>query len=157
MPPLIYLVRHAHAAEAANDAVRPLSPRGRDEVRALAHLLRSSRAFAPMEAWHSPLVRARETAELLLHELKLSPARRELPELVPEGAPAAVAALLTRARNAVALFGHEPHLSALATLLVTNEAGPIVFTVQKATMIALEPAGAHWSVRWQLSPDLFAL
>jgi phosphohistidine phosphatase len=155
MPPLLYLVRHADALDAATDAVRKLSPRGRDEVRALAGLLRPSGAFRPTQVWHSPLVRARETAELLLEELRIKAPRREIAALEPESPPAAVMALLSRTEGSIALFGHEPHLSALATLLVTGDSGPIGFVFRKATVLALEPAGARWAVRWQVSPDLF--
>lgn len=155
MPPLIFLVRHAHAAEAGTDEARQVSPRGREELRKLAHLLRPSGAFAPQEAWHSPLVRARETAKFLLDDLQLTPTFRELRDLEPEADPGLVVPLLAKARASVALFGHEPHLGTLASLLVAGECSPVVFAFQKATVLALEPAGVRWCVRWQLSPDLF--
>ncbi len=155
MPPLLFLVRHAHAAEAVSDEVRKVSPRGRDELRKLAALLRPSGAFAPQEAWHSPLVRARETAEFLLGDLQLVPTFREVRDLEPEADPNVLVPVLTKTRAPIALFGHEPHLGTLASLLVTGDCSPVVFAFQKATMLALEPIGARWSVRWQISPDLF--
>lgn len=156
MPPVLYLVRHAHANDAADDALRPISRRGRAEIKQLAALLRPARAFRPAELWYSPLVRARETAEQLLAELELSVPSREVAALVPDADPARAAAELASVQVPLALFGHEPHLSALATLLVIGEPTPVAFAMQKATMLALEPAGARCWVRWQLSPDLFA-
>jgi phosphohistidine phosphatase len=156
MPPFLYLIRHAHALDAADDPERPLSKRGRKQVKALAELLRPRGGFDPAEIWHSPLVRARETAELLAEELALKPKWTVVRDLEPEADPAAVARLVTRASEAVALVGHEPHLSGLASLLVTGSVDPVVFVFKKTTMLALEPAGGErWAVRWQLSPDLF--
>jgi phosphohistidine phosphatase len=156
MPPVIYLVRHAHAHAAENDAARQLSGRGRAEVRQVAEFLKRSGAFRPAEVWHSPLVRARETAELLVQQLGLGVAWHEHRNLEPEAEPARVAAALVDLTQPVALFGHEPHLGALASLLVAGAPAPVVFTFQKATILALEPVGLRWSVRWQLAPDLFA-
>ena len=38
----VFLVRHAHAVDAVEDPERPLSKRGRDQVRALAKFLRQN-------------------------------------------------------------------------------------------------------------------
>ena len=156
MPPLLYLVRHAHALDDPDDAARTLSSRGRAEVMRLARWLQPSAAFEPAKVWYSPLVRARETAELLLAELGLAVRRTERAELVPDADPALAAKALGGETKPLALFGHEPHLSALASLLVTGAASPVVFTFRKGTVLALEPVGhGRWAVRWQLSPDLF--
>lgn len=156
MPPLLYLIRHAHALDDADDAARTLSSRGRAEVMRLARWLQPSAAFEPAKVWYSPLVRARETAELLLGELGLAVRSTERAELDPDADPGLAAKAIAGETKPLALFGHEPHLSALASLLVAGTARPVVFTFRKATVLALEPVGrSRWSVRWQLSPDLF--
>ncbi len=155
MPPFIYLVRHAHASDSADDAARKLSDRGHKQMKKLARLLEPSGAFQPAEIWHSPLVRARETAELLKNLLRLDGPLVEHRDLEPGADPAVIARKLGRATKPVAVVGHEPHLSALASLLVGGATEPVLFTVRKATVIALESTGDGWSVRWQVSPDLF--
>jgi len=155
MPPLLFLLRHADASDAADDASRPLSARGRGEIARLAALLRGSGAFRPNAVWHSPLVRAQQTADLLLRELGLRVPRQERRDLVPEANPELAAAALAATREVVAVCGHEPHLSALATLLVTGRTEPVAFAFQKATLLALEPFGPRCWVRWQLAPELF--
>lgn len=155
MPLILYLVRHAHALDAADDAVRKLSDRGHKQMKKLARLLEPSGAFKPAEIWHSPLVRARETAELLKDHLRLGAPLVEHRELEPEADPAVLARKLRGITKPTAVVGHEPHLSALASLLVGGATEPVLFTVKKATVIALEPAEHRWSVRWQVSPDLF--
>jgi phosphohistidine phosphatase len=155
MPPMLYLVRHAHAHDAADDTVRPISARGRAELKAIAQILRPSGAFAPALVWHSTLVRARESAEVLLSELGIQMPMEERRELIPEAVPQRAADLIGDVKEPLALFGHEPHLSALASLLVTGFTDPVAFAFQKATVLALEPVGSRWWVRWQVSPDLF--
>jgi phosphohistidine phosphatase len=153
-PDLLYLVRHADAIDMADDAARPLSPKGRAQMAALARFLAPSHAFQPTAIWHSPLVRARETAELLQHGLKLTAPLSEHRELVSEADPETVVHKLVGVRGCIALVGHEPHLSSLATLLVTGSAHRTAFIVQKAAIIALESAGRHWQVRWHISPEI---
>ncbi len=155
MPPILYLLRHAHALDAADDDARTLSESGHRQLARLGQLLRSTRAFQPAIVWHSPLVRARETAERLTQELKLTPAFAEQRELEPEADPTAIVHKLQEVNQPLALVGHEPHMSALASLLVTGSADHVVFRFDKATLLALHPLGRRWCVRWQLSPELF--
>ena len=153
---ILYLVRHAHAVDATEDAARPLSPKGREQVRTLAKFLRKSGAFQPEEVWHSPLVRSHETAALLARQLKLNVPLVLQPGLEPEDQPEGVARRLRSATRSVAVVGHEPHLSALASLLVRGRAAPPAFVMKKCTALTLEGMGRCWMVRWQVSPELLA-
>ena len=152
----VYLIRHAHAVDAEENPERPLSKRGREQVRALAVFLTRSDLFQPAEFWHSPLLRSRETAELLGKELRLRVPHELVPELEPESDPHAAARRIKGATQAVAIVGHEPHLSALATLLVAGRTEPPRFVMKKGAALAIEGVGTHWSVRWHVSPDLIA-
>jgi phosphohistidine phosphatase len=153
---MLYLVRHAHALDGEVDPARPLSERGRKQVATLARFLGPSGAFRPEEMWHSPLVRSRETAQLLAVHLKMSVPLREMPDLRPEDDPAATARRLKLVRRPLAIVGHEPHLSALASLLVAGDMEPPAFVFKKCSALMLEPNGESWLVRWQISPELLA-
>src|SRR5476649_1656074 len=59
----LYLIRHAHALDAPDDFSRPLSSRGRAQVESLARHCRAHDLLHPAEVWHSPLLRARQTAQ----------------------------------------------------------------------------------------------
>ncbi len=152
----LYLIRHAHAVDGEDDARRPLSSRGRKQIRALTEFLASSGALNPAEIWHSPLDRSRETAQLLVDGLELDAKLIEAPGLEPGDDPADIAARLKKVREPLAIVGHEPHLSTLATLLVGGKSSVPIFVVRKSTVIALEGIGSHWQVRWQLAPELLA-
>jgi lipoate-protein ligase A len=112
------LIRHAEAGEHAVDARRALSARGREQTRRLGRLLAHDARFAPGEIWHSPLVRARETAVGLAAELGFRGAVRERPDLEPEDDPEVAAGWLRGEARSVAIVGHEPHLAALVALRV---------------------------------------
>jgi phosphohistidine phosphatase len=150
----LYLIRHAHALDGDDDAARPLSPKGRKQIRQLAVLLRHTGAFEAGEIWHSPLRRARETAELLVAKLKGGAKLKEVSGLTPDDAPDRIATKLSDLRRPVAVVGHEPHLSALASLLVADQAVPPLFKMKKAAILRLDRTGEGWSVRWQISPEL---
>lgn len=151
----IYLVRHAHADDGADDAARPLSKKGHAQIRAMSRLLRGPAAIEAKEIWHSPLVRSRETAARLARRLRL-PAKLCLVNIIrPDDDPEVIARRIDGLRQSVMLVGHEPQLSALATLLVTGRAGgPPRFLFKKCAMLCLDRAGAGWTVRWHVSPEV---
>lgn len=151
---MLYLVRHAHAVEAEKNPHRPLSDRGRKQVKTLARFLRASGTFTPMEIWHSPLLRSVETARLLAEELQLKITLCEMPDLRPEDDPGDTVRRLRHVQRPTAIVGHEPHLSALASHLVTGVSDRPAFVMKKSAVLALEPGDGHWLVRWHLSPEL---
>jgi phosphohistidine phosphatase len=153
---LVYLIRHAEAADLLPDAARPLTARGRLQVSRLAHFLKRTQAFQPVAVWHSPLVRARETAHHLLAEMELAAPLKEVAGLTPDDDPQTIARQLATLTRPVALVGHEPHLSALASLLVGGAPQPVIFAMKKGATLALEPGGSRWVVRWHVEPDLLS-
>lgn len=150
----LYLIRHAHALDLADDDARPLSERGHGQVRLVAAFLRQSRGFAPREFWHSPLVRARETAVGLAAKIAAAGRLIETDGLRPEDDPAALVRRLRAGPESLALVGHEPFMSALASLLVAGDATRPVFLFEKCAVLALEGAADYWAVRWHIAPAL---
>lgn len=152
----LYLVRHAHAVSDTEDPARPLSPKGIETMRALARWLRTHAVIEVADVWHSPLVRARQTAEILVDALRLRAKLREVPGLLPEDAPAATALALNKTRESLMVVGHEPHLSGLAAELIGIERGRGGVEFKKGTVLCLERVlpGAPWTVAWLLPPKL---
>ena len=160
----VFLVRHAHAVTAEENPLRPLSSRGRAEALRIATFLRGSPAFRPAQYWHSPLARAAATASVLAATIDPEALRVETADLLPEDDPEAMAHRLAEYPTAheLALVGHEPHLSALATLLVRGRPHPVQFALRKGAVVALERTPRthkrdnlpRWRVRWHLSPEL---
>jgi len=122
-PAELYLVRHAIAAERGedwpDDDKRPLTARGvarfKESVTGLVRL-----GVAVDEIFTSPLIRAKQTADLLAAGLPGKPSVKVLDALSPGHAPGSVLAQLARAakRRRIALVGHEPGLGELAAHLI---------------------------------------
>ena len=150
----IYLVRHAHAVDEAEDPKRPLSKRGRKQVERLARFLNKTDALPVQHFWHSALARSRQTAELLVAEMSLSARLIQVDGLEGGDDPAQIAERLKTRRTPIAIVGHEPHLSALATLLVAGVSEPPRFILKKSSVVALGRNEGGWAVLWQVSPEL---
>jgi phosphohistidine phosphatase len=144
MPPCeLYLVRHAIAAERGedwpDDTKRPLTERGisrfKEEVGGLKPL-----EAAIDEIFTSPLVRAKQTADLLAAGIDGKPTVKLLDALAPGHAPATVMAQLAKAakRRRIAIVGHEPDLGELAAHLI-GARRPLPF--KKGGMCRIDVAG----------------
>ena len=118
----LYLIRHGVAEERGeawpDDTLRPLTEHGAAEMKqAMSGLARLGVALDVMLS--SPLVRARQTADIVAAALQAKPAIVVVKSLSPGGPQQAVLAELARQarRDHVALVGHEPGLGALAAHL----------------------------------------
>jgi phosphohistidine phosphatase len=121
----ILLIRHGHAVDEApglGDGGRWLSEKGRKVTRKVARWLAKSRKRRPVAIWTSPLVRAVQTAEILAAEAGLEGEVPSCAQLGPGHDPGDLLKLLASAGATVdgplALVGHEPALSLLATALL---------------------------------------
>jgi phosphohistidine phosphatase len=138
----VYLVRHAIAVERGpdypDDTVRPLTPRG------IRRMRQASRGFRTLDpdlevVFTSPLVRARQTAEILREAFDDPPRLAEADALAPDQAPEEIARVLGSESSArIALVGHEPDLGQLAAWWV-GSASPLTF--RKGGIACLELSG----------------
>jgi len=158
----LLIIRHAIAFERdrhrwRDDAARPLSPAGMRRARKAAAGLKAF-SKAPDVVLTSPLVRARQTAQILA-EVAGWPKPTEAPELSPGEHAPAVLALLGRVRGKlVAIVGHQPELGALLTacLLGDGKALPIEMKKNAVACVSFEgTAGAgHAALKWLATPRM---
>jgi phosphohistidine phosphatase len=119
----LYLVRHALAAERGDewpdDSKRPLTETGITRFREVVHGLEWMKVQID-EIFTSPLVRARQTANLLAHGLSGKAAVKILDALAPGNSPRAIMNELSRSsgQRRIAVVGHEPGLGELAAHLI---------------------------------------
>jgi phosphohistidine phosphatase len=122
-PTELYLVRHAIAADRGSewpdDTKRPLTERGMNRFQDAVKGLRRLDVVVD-EIFTSPLVRAKQTAEILAAGLDGKPPIKLLDALAPGHTPASVMTHLARVakRRRIALVGHEPDLGELAAHLI---------------------------------------
>jgi phosphohistidine phosphatase len=122
-PSALYLIRHAIAAERGedwpDDDKRPLTERGISRFKEVVKGLEAIDVEVD-EIFTSPLVRAKQTAELLQAGLHGKPSLKILDALAPGHAPSTVMAQLAKAarRRRIVLVGHEPGLGELTAHLI---------------------------------------
>jgi len=115
----LYLVRHAKAAPGDPDELRPLTAEGREQARLLAGRLAAEQPEAVVT---SPLLRARETAELLARAcgLQAEPDDR----LAPGATPDEVRATAAGRGERVVVVGHQPDLGRVVAALTGGTEPP---------------------------------
>jgi phosphohistidine phosphatase len=160
---LLYLVRHAIAYDGnpqiwTDDRDRPLTRAGQRRFRRAARGLRV--LAQPVDAvLSSPYVRAWQTAQIL-QRVAHWPAPEPLPALESGNDPAAVLSAIEpyEVAGAVALVGHEPGLSQLATLLLAGAGGDVAIVFRKGSVACLQldgpPAPRGAALLWHATPKL---
>ncbi len=160
----LYLVRHAIAeahdsARWPDDSERPLTKAGIERFRTVARGLR--RLGLQVDAvLASPYVRAWHTAEILMNEAAW-PAPEEFRALEPSTSRnECLTALRDRQESTLALVGHQPLLSELASLLLAGDERSLPLELKKGAAMCLrfdgEPEAGSASLRWSASPKLLA-
>ncbi len=110
----LFLVRHAEAAPGEPDALRELTPAGRDQARALGMEL-AANGIRPEVILASPLVRARQTADAVSLAVGVPV---EIDERLGPGATVeSVAEAVDGRGETVLAVGHQPDLPRIAAQL----------------------------------------
>jgi phosphohistidine phosphatase len=156
----VFLVRHAIAEPRGpvwpDDDVRPVTVRGAARLRAVAERL-ADRGVQVEQVWTSPVLRARQTAEVLAPLWTTDGTVVVVDALAPTwGTARAGAALAARpAIAAVAVVGHEPALGNLAAWMV-GASSPLPFKKGGVARIDFPghiAAGAG-TLLWLVTPKL---
>jgi phosphohistidine phosphatase len=111
----IFLVRHAEAAPGEPDALRPLPPGGKAQARELGERLAKQHIDAVV---CSPLLRARETAELIARAAGVEAEPEE--QLAPGADVTNLSAAVSGKGETVVVVGHQPDCSEIV-LVLTGE------------------------------------
>jgi phosphohistidine phosphatase len=157
----LYLVRHAIAEargpEWPDDAKRPLSDEGRGKMGKQAAGLDTLNVRIE-EILTSPLVRTRQTAEILAKGLSSRPKITDFPPLAPgHSIKEALMALKDyEKRSRLALVGHEPGLGELLAALIGTR-NPVTFKKGGVSLVKVDrlpPDGGAGALCWFLTPKI---
>lgn len=156
----LYLIRHGIAAERGDawpdDNKRPLTDDGVRRLRKIgAGLVEINISFDLILT--SPLVRARQTADIIAAAMKPDPPIVVTEALTPGATYSSVLDELAKhaRKRRIALIGHEPGIGALAARLIGSRHA-LAFkkgAVARIDVAALPPTGAG-SLSWFLTPKL---
>lgn len=147
----MYLARHARAVEAEAEQGRPLSEEGRRQARTVARRL-ADRGVAVARIYHSPKLRAAQTARILGRCMEPAPVVMEADGLLPGDDPELWAARLGCMGCDVMLVGHLPHLGALAAFLAGGALAGAPWP--EAAVLCLHREGRRrWRALWTVTAD----
>ncbi len=142
-----YLLRHGDAVAQNENPERPLSSAGRQDVEKTARLaLQHNVEISAI--YHSGVLRAFQTAEILGKFLSPPLGLREHASLLPEKDPSIARAELDSIDHPVALVGHLPHLRRLAAILTTGDPDRTVIDFSPAMMVCFEKQTDRWKIAW---------
>jgi len=159
----LYILRHGDAAEHGDprfkENERPLTPKGIQRTKELAHALRQMEI--PFDfILSSPLTRARETADVLIRGIKFGGKLELTDALSPSGSMEDLVkqlGILRPTPSHVLLVGHEPYLSGFISLLCMGGPGlPLV--LKKGALCRMEvehpSCGKCATLEWLIQPRL---
>lgn len=156
----LYVVRHAIAAERGDefpdDTKRPLTTDGITRFRQAVEGL-GSLGVKLDQILTSPLVRARQTADILAEMLPGRPPVTEVKALAPGSSVASAITALGEfgRRSSIALVGHEPGIGELAARLVGARQA---FSFRKGAVCRIDvtalPLAGPGTLRWFLTPKM---
>jgi phosphohistidine phosphatase len=158
----LLIVRHAIAFERdrrrwSDDGARPLSPAGMRRARKAAAGVKGF-CQLPDQLLTSPLVRARQTAQILT-DIAGWPQAEEASELAPgEPVPAVLTLLGTYHSKRVAVVGHQPGLGALLTLCLLGSSKDLPIEIKKNAILCVSfegsPRAGHATLEWLATPRM---
>lgn len=162
----LYLMRHgiAEPQEAqghGSDRDRPLSANGVKRMRKAAKGL-SKLGLSFDRILTSPLLRARQTAEVVAEVLKMEARVEEVPELAAEGSVQDLLSCLARHRESkgLLLVGHQPLLGETASFLLCK-GKKMELGLKKGGLCCIElgnlPPEGSATLHWMLTPKQLRL
>jgi phosphohistidine phosphatase len=162
----IYLLRHGIAAPHGegnqfNDAERPLTPEGITKMRQVSKGLKRLGVTFDIVA-SSSLLRAKETAEIVVDVLKFNGSIQLWDELAPGGSISKLMQKLQKYRNkdSVLLVGHQPDMGSLASsLILGTDSVSLSFKKGGACCIQVNEFPPHYpgELVWMLTPKILGL
>lgn len=156
----LYLIRHADALAIGergitDDAARPLSERGESQARQLGKCL-SGKGLVFDALVTSPLIRARQTTDLLLEKWNGAPPQVHVCDaLIPDARPRKLAKFLRGLKaEHIALVGHLPHIADWARWLLGAKKAHLEFSKAGIALITCgdSPQKGLGVLQWLVTP-----
>lgn len=154
----LFILRHGEAGKrspAAGDFKRPLTVEGKKEIEEISNVFRALQIELD-NILTSPLVRAKQTAEIVARTVKYKCKIEELESLKPEGSRLQFYSTLSRLKqdSQVLVVGHEPYLSELVSEAISQSDCRI--DLKKAGLARIRVMSTlpkiRGELRWLLTP-----
>lgn len=153
----LYLVQHGEPVPEEENPERPLSEKGRADVKKMASFLKVA-GVRPARVFHSGKLRAKQTAEIMTSMLSIESGLQERRGLAPLDEVDPIVDEILNSQEDLMIVGHLPHLSKLASLLATcNRSLPVV-AFQQGGVVCLRDEQKEgvkdWKLAWMIIPEI---
>ena len=161
----LFLLRHAKARDTWPDAERELADFGIEQISKLAKVVDKSQFCDVVQIWHSPYLRAEQTAKIFKERASISAPLVSTPTIPPEDNPyetARMIASLSCFEKDLMIVSHNPFLENLTDILLagTKRGGRTVFGKCTLAALTLEDAPSPdleyglWSLDFLIPPKI---
>ncbi len=152
----LFLIQHGKAHPESIDPERHLTEEGKKETKLVASFLAKSKLVSIKCIYHSGKARSRETAEIFSQYLKPHGGVVQDKHLNPLDDPTMWLQKLERETENLMLVGHLPHLSRLASLLITRRPDDEIIKFRYSGAVCLEKLNNEdlWIILWYVTPEL---
>lgn len=144
------MVRHGEARSEHVDPERALAENGRRDVSLVAEHL-SSLGLKVSKIYHSEKLRAKQTAEILSHNLRPRDGLEEVKGLAPSDNISTALRIIENAEEPIMIVGHLPHLSKLLSELVVRGLEEELLSFDAGGVVCIAREGDHGIIKWSLS------
>ncbi|MGF1640363.1 MAG: phosphohistidine phosphatase SixA [Rhodospirillales bacterium] len=152
----LYLVQHGEAVAKEVHPDRPLTDKGRDDVRLIGALLAGA-GVAVARVVDSGKVRARQTAESLAAAIAPGIVIEDVASgLAPKDSSDWLAAAAERWAGDTLVVGHLPFLERAVARLVCgrDQRGLVAFRPGSVVCLERREDGSGWTIAWMVRPEL---
>ncbi|HXW69292.1 MAG TPA: phosphohistidine phosphatase SixA [Dissulfurispiraceae bacterium] len=150
----LYLVQHAKAKNEEVDPARPLCEKGLADITKVASYI-SGLNIGITEIFHSPKLRAKQTAQILADYLRPLKGSTGTDGLKPNDDPTIWSTRSLSMTDNIMLVGHLPHLGKLTSLLLCGDPYKNVVSFKMAGVTCLKrDENRAWSLQWIITPEI---
>jgi phosphohistidine phosphatase len=151
----LYLVQHGEARSKEEDPSRPLSEKGREEVKKVATTLSEHLTIQVTTILHSGKTRAQQTAQILAEYFDPPEGIQMTEGLEPLAEPSIWSERLAKTDEGLMLVGHLPHLSKLSAYLLCQDEEKKVVNFHRGGIVCLKrDETGLWCIDWMIIPGI---
>ena len=149
----LYLVRHGESKPEQEDASKPLTDRGRQDIRHLGRTLRNMNIRVPWIV-HSGKLRAEETAKLLADSLEAPVKIKQAEGLAPNDDISPTLEWVEAEDEDLIIIGHLPFLARLLETLVKAPDPQDLPIFDSGNLVGVERIGDNWQIFRHIGPNM---
>ena len=150
----LYLIQHGEAKSDVEDPERPLTAKGAENIKKTARFFKQLSKEIDL-IWHSGKKRAEQTAAILAETLGTGIHMEICAGLAPNDDISIIKEKIeTAGQDSIALVGHLPHLSRLASELLTGNREMAIIRFKNAGIVCLSGEIHDWELEWIITPDI---